>query len=61
MAAVNGSLLTAGTSITLRTTQNTHLQLGNNQGNNNFLNGHLRKLAYWPTRLSDLQLKELTK
>jgi hypothetical protein len=61
MTAVNGSLRTAGTSITLRTTQNTHLQLGNNRGSSSFLNGHLRKVAYWPTRLSDLQLKELTK
>jgi hypothetical protein len=60
MVAVNGSFLTAGTSITLRTTQNTHLQLGNTQGSTNFLNGHLRKVAYYPRRLSNEKLRSLT-
>lgn len=59
--AFNGVLIgTDDTSITLRTNQNTHLQIGSNVGGSSFLNGHIRKVAYWPKRLPNARLQAIT-
>jgi len=40
---------------------NTTLSIGNYGGSNNYRhNGHISRLAYYPTRLSDTQLQALT-
>ena len=38
----------------------TTLSLGSNVGTNIFLNGYIQRFAYYPTRLTDSQLQELT-
>lgn len=61
--AFNGVLTGADdTSITLRTNQNTHLQIGRDGvgSGSSYLNGHIRKIAYYPKRLSNETLKSLT-
>jgi hypothetical protein len=34
--------------------------LGRLQGAASYLNGHIRKIAYWPRRLSNTLLQQLT-
>ena len=34
--------------------------IGHDSGGSNYLNGHVRTLAYYPKRLSDEELKKLT-
>jgi hypothetical protein len=58
-SAVNGTLTTADTSVTLNSA-NTHMVLGRLQGAASYLNGHIRKLAYYPRRLSNSLLQQLT-
>jgi hypothetical protein len=58
-SAVNGTLTTADTSVTLNSA-NTHMVLGRLQGAASYLNGHIRKIAYWPRRLSNTLLQQLT-
>ena len=59
--AFNGVLIGADdTSITLRTSQNTHLQIGSDKGTGIFLNGHIRKVAYWPKRLPNARLQAIS-
>jgi hypothetical protein len=57
-AARGGVLGTADTSGTLPTL--THLRLGTAGSSSNMLNGHIRKIAYWPRRLSNGLLQQLT-
>jgi len=38
----------------------TQMQLGTQTGGLNTLNGHIRKLAYYPKRLSNTLLQQLT-
>jgi len=55
----NGNIGTADTAITMPVVN--RLSLGvNSAGNAEFLNGHIRRVTYYPTRLSDLQLQALT-
>ena len=59
--AFNGVLMGSDdTSITLRTSQNTHLQIGRDGSGGSFLNGHIRKIAYYPKRLSNERLRSMT-
>ena len=59
--AFSGTLIGADdTSITLRTSQNTHLQLGRDGGGGSSLNGHIRKVGYWPKRLPNARLQAIT-
>jgi hypothetical protein len=55
----NGNIGTNDTAITMPAVN--RLSLGvNAAGNAEFLNGHIRRVTYYPTRLSDLQLQALT-
>jgi hypothetical protein len=55
----NGDIGTNDTTITMPTVN--RLSLGSNgAGNAEFFNGHIRRIRYYPTRLSDLQLQALT-
>jgi hypothetical protein len=55
----NGSIDTNDTTITMPTVS--RLSLGANAaGSAEFLNGHIRRVTYYPVRLSDLQLQALT-
>jgi hypothetical protein len=55
----NGNIGTNDTTITMPTVN--RLSLGANAaGSAEFLNGHIRRVTYYPTRLSDLQLQALT-
>ncbi len=60
MFAANGTLSSADTAGTVPS--NTHLRLGANTSGAAAaaLNGHIRKLAYWPKRLTDTLLQQLT-
>jgi hypothetical protein len=61
---VNGGAVATDTSVTLPTL--THLRIGGlavtspATGNGFPLNGHIRKIAYWPKRLSNALLQSLT-
>ena len=59
-ASYNGTLGTADTSVTVPTTL-THLKLGRSTSSTaRLFQGHIRKVAYWPTRLSNNRLRTLT-
>jgi hypothetical protein len=58
-AARGGTLGTADTSGNLPVGV-THLRLGRTTSNTAFLNGHIRKVAYWPKRLTNTLLEQLT-
>ena len=58
-ASVNGSAATTDTSVTLMTNA-TQMNIGRNVTFDMFLNGHIRKIAYWPRRLSNTLLQQLT-
>ena len=55
--SINGGSVVAGTSGTLPTV--TQLEMGS-LASTNFLNGHIRSIKYFPTRLSNTQLQALT-
>jgi hypothetical protein len=57
-AARGGTLGTADTSGDMPTL--THLQVGVSGGSSNRMTGHIRKIAYWPRRLSNTLLQQLT-
>lgn len=58
-AAVNNTLGTLNTSLTVPVVD--RLQLGNlSVGTGSNLNGNIRKIAYYPIRLSDSELREIT-
>ena len=61
-AAANGTLRNASddTSLAIISSPNTHLYFGSDRGTAAFLNGHIRKVAYWPKRLSNTLLQQLT-
>ena len=57
--AVTGLDASADTSCTIPT--NTILQIGAFSNSTTFLNGHIKKIQYFPRRLSDTQLQEITR
>jgi hypothetical protein len=58
-AAINGSLGTADTSLTLGTL--THMRVGSRfTADRGSMAGHIRKIAYFPKRLSNALLQTLT-
>jgi hypothetical protein len=57
-ASINGSAVATDTSGTIPTV--TRLDVGNLSGFAEFLNGHLRAIAYYNTRLPNTQLQTLT-
>jgi hypothetical protein len=57
-SAVNGALGTADNSGAVPTV--TQLDLGRRANNTTYLNGHIRRIAYYPTRLPDATLQALT-
>jgi hypothetical protein len=57
-ATLNGGAVQTNTSGTVPTIN--QLVIGNRAGGNAFLNGHIRRIAYYPTRLSNAQLQALT-
>ena len=57
-SCINGGSVVTDTSGTVPTV--TQLLLGQTVGSNNLLQGHLRKLVYYPRRLSNSQLQILT-
>ena len=56
-ASFNGASVVADTSASMP--QATQFLIGNG-ANSNLINGHLRKIAYWPKRLSNALLEQLT-
>jgi hypothetical protein len=56
--SVNGAAATTDTSGSLPTA--TTLRIGRYGTSSGFLNGHIRKIAYWPRRLSNTLLQQLT-
>jgi hypothetical protein len=56
--SVNGAEATTDTSGSLPTA--TTLRIGRYGTSSGFLNGHIRKIAYWPKRLTDTLLEQLT-
>jgi hypothetical protein len=58
-AAVNGGAVTTDTSGTLNTDL-TVLRIGGFAANPNYLNGHIRRVTYYPFRASNNQLQALT-
>jgi hypothetical protein len=57
--SVNGGAASTGTPADLPSL--THIRLGSlGGGGGNPLNGHIRKIAYWPKRLSNTLLEQLT-
>jgi hypothetical protein len=55
----NGNIGTNDPAITMPVVN--RLSMGaNSAGNAEFLNGHIRRITYYPVRLSDLQLQALT-
>jgi hypothetical protein len=57
-AARGGTLGTADTSGAMPTV--THMRVGSGGNGTAFANGHIRKIAYWPRRLSNTLLQQLT-
>jgi hypothetical protein len=57
-SAVNGALGTADNSGAVPTV--TQLDLGRRANGTTYLNGHIRRIAYYPTRLPDTTLQGLT-
>jgi hypothetical protein len=57
-AAVNGFIGSEDTTVTLP--EVTTLRLGRNEQISQHLNGHIKSLKYFPRRLTDAQLQELT-
>jgi hypothetical protein len=58
-AAINGTLGTADTTVTLGT--QTHMRVGSRfTADRGTLAGHIRKIAYWPRRLTNTLLEEIT-
>jgi hypothetical protein len=55
----NGTASTEDTSITM-VFNKVRLDIGGQVGGGNKLNGHIRKIAYWPRRLSNTLLQQLT-
>ena len=58
VSAVNGIIGAVDTSVTLPTVS--RLSLGQNSVNASYLNGHIRRITYYPVRLLDTQLQALT-
>jgi len=59
IAAINGTLTSQDTSVNIPSTID-RLQIGTYGPFAQFLNGHIRKIAYWPRRLSNTLLQQLT-
>jgi hypothetical protein len=57
--AVNGNLLGSDSAITMNS-ENDTLKLGTSAFNGFALNGHIRTIAYWPKRLTNTLLQQLT-
>jgi hypothetical protein len=57
-ATINGAAVTTDTSGTVPSAVN--LRVGVSDGGTSLLNGHIRKLAYWPKRLTNTLLGQLT-
>ena len=57
--ASQGTLGTADTSGTVASSL-TQIELGTSRSPSNMLNGHIKKLQYFPRRLSDTELQEIT-
>ena len=57
-AARGGTLGTADTSGAMPTV--THMRVGSGGNGTAFANGHIRKIAYWPKRLTNTLLEQLT-
>ena len=57
--AITDSAVSTDTSCTIPT--NTILRFGTFTGTSNFLNGHIKKFQYFPRRLSNTQLQEVTR
>lgn len=55
---LNGGTPVTDTSVTIPTTN--RLRLGSRDGGSSHLNGYLRRVSYWPTRLTDAQIQGLT-
>ena len=58
--AANGASPTTDTSGTFDTLAVTKISIGKSTGNSNFLNGYLKSFQYYPRRLTNAQLQELT-
>jgi hypothetical protein len=58
--AVNGVLEPASDQAATITTDKASLRLGAKRNGSEPLNGHIRKIAYWPRRLSNTLLQQLT-
>ena len=58
--AVNGVLEPASDQAATITTDKASLRLGAKRNGSEPLNGHIRKIAYWPRRLSNSLLQQLT-
>jgi len=58
IVALNGALSSADTSGAVPTAN--QLALGANNGVGSYLNGHIRSIRYYPSRLTDAQLQALT-
>jgi hypothetical protein len=57
--AANGAISAVDTSVTIPTPN--ELQIGNTYGGNLYpLNGHIRRIAYWPTRRTNAELQSIT-
>ena len=55
-----GTVVTAARSASVPLTPGSSIQLGSDRSAFSFLNGHIRRITYYPVRLSDLQLQALT-
>lgn len=58
--AADGALVGDDTACTVPSSVS-KLYLGTITGGSNILNGHLRRIRYWPRRLSNIELQELTR
>jgi hypothetical protein len=58
-ASLNGAAAVTDTSGTVPSGQTT-ARIGSNVSSANFINGHLRRITYYPVRLSNAQLQNLT-
>jgi len=59
IAAINGTLTAQDTSVNIPSTID-RLQIGTYGPFAQFMNGHIRKIAYWPKRLTNTLLEQLT-
>jgi len=58
--AGDGTAQTANTTLTGSTSDLTKIHIGNYNGSNYFLNGYIKKLSYYPLRLTDNEITDLT-